>query len=50
MPEESVQQIRSRASASLAVLPSFLRELTPHRPYQVDMSDALLALREQTIS
>ncbi len=50
MPEESVQQIRSRAQASLAALPAYLRELTPDRTYPVDMSDALLALREQTIA
>lgn len=50
IPEESVQQIRSRAQASLDALPAFLRELTPERPYQVDMSASLLALREQTVA
>lgn len=50
MSEESVHQIRSRAMASRDALPAFLRELTPERPYQVDMSDALLELREETIA
>ena len=50
MPEESVHQIRSRARASLDALPAYLRELTPDRPYLVDMSAALLALREKTIA
>ena len=50
MPEESVHQIRSRALASLEVLPAYLRELIPDRTYPVAMSDALLALREQTIA
>ena len=36
--------------ASRDALPAFLRELTPERPYQVDMSDALLELREETIA
>jgi nicotinate phosphoribosyltransferase len=50
LAEESVHQIRSRALASLDVLPGYLRELTPNRHYPVDMSDALLALREATIA
>jgi nicotinate phosphoribosyltransferase len=50
MPEESVHQIRNRAQDSLDALPAFLREFAPGRPYQVDMSDALLALREKTIA
>lgn len=50
MPEESVHQIRGRALASLDALPAFLRALTPDRPYPVEMSPALLALREQTIA
>jgi nicotinate phosphoribosyltransferase len=49
-PEESVHQIRARALASLDALPAYLRELTPDRTYPVDMSDALLTLREQTIA
>ena len=31
-------------------VPANLRELTPDVPYRVDMSDALLALREETIA
>jgi hypothetical protein len=50
MDEESVHQIRARAQASLDALPGYLRELTPKRPYPVDMTDALLALRDQTIA
>jgi nicotinate phosphoribosyltransferase len=50
MLEESVQQIRSRALVSLDALPGYLRELTPDRSYEVDMSDALLELREETIA
>jgi nicotinate phosphoribosyltransferase len=50
MPEESVHEIRERAMASLDALPEHLRELTPEIPYRVDMSDALLALREETIT
>jgi nicotinate phosphoribosyltransferase len=50
MPEESVQEIRARALASLDALPEELRKLTPGVPYRVEMSDALLALREETIA
>jgi nicotinate phosphoribosyltransferase len=50
MPEASVHEIRQRAMASLDALPANLRELTPDIPYRVDMSDALLALREETIA
>ena len=48
--EESLHQIRARAQASLDAMPGFLRELSPDRPYPVDMSVALLALREKTIA
>jgi nicotinate phosphoribosyltransferase len=50
MPEESVHEIRKRALASLDALPGNLCELTPESPYRVEMSDALLALREETIA
>lgn len=50
MPEASVHEIRKRAMASLDALPGNLRELTPDIPYRVEMSDALLALREETIA
>lgn len=49
-PEESVHQIRARALASLEALPAYIQELTPNRTYPVEMSAALLALREQTIA
>lgn len=50
IPEESVQQIRSRALESLGALPPYLRELTPERAYPVAFSELLLALREETIA
>jgi nicotinate phosphoribosyltransferase len=50
MPEESVHQTRARAQASLAALPAFLRELAPEKPYPIQMSAALLTLREKTIA
>ena len=49
-PEESVQEIRERAMASLGSLPQALRELTPDEQYPVQMSDGLLSLRESTIA
>jgi nicotinate phosphoribosyltransferase len=48
--EESVHQIRDRALTSLEALPEYLRALTPDRTYPVEMSAALLNLREQTIA
>ena len=36
--------------ASLDALPTHMRKLTPDVPYRVDMSDALLAVREETIA
>lgn len=50
MPEESVQEIRRRAMASLDALPETLRALTPDEPYRVEMSDGLIGLREETIA
>ena len=50
MPEISVQEIRARAMASLDALPAFLRELAPAISYDVEMSAALLALRDETIA
>ncbi len=50
MPERSVHEIRAAALASLDHLPEFLRELTPERTYQVDMSAGVLALRDATIA
>ncbi|HEV2128092.1 MAG TPA: hypothetical protein VGR22_05675, partial [Thermomicrobiales bacterium] len=48
--EESLQAIRERAMASLDALPAHLRELTPERQHSVEMSPALLDLRQQTIA
>ncbi|HYH10712.1 MAG TPA: nicotinate phosphoribosyltransferase [Thermomicrobiales bacterium] len=48
-PEETVQTIRQRALASLDSLPQSLRELTPSSQYPVEMSERLLALRQETI-
>jgi hypothetical protein len=50
MPEESIHQIRQRAMMSLDALPESLQALTPDVPYRVDMSEALLALRQETIA
>lgn len=50
LAEEPVQQIRTRAEASLDALPDYLRELTPDRAYPIDMSEALLALRNDTMA
>jgi nicotinate phosphoribosyltransferase len=48
--EESVHQIRERALASMYALPMKLRALHVETPYPVEMSDALLTLREETIA
>lgn len=50
MPEETVHAIRARALAALETLPGCLRALTPEIPYPVEMSGALLALREETLA
>jgi nicotinate phosphoribosyltransferase len=50
LAEEPVQQIRTCAEASLDALPDYLRELTPDRAYPIDMSEALLALRNDTMA
>jgi len=48
--EATVHQIRERALANLDSLPAPLRELTPDWTYPVDMSESLLALRQETIA
>ncbi len=48
--EESVDQIRARAMASLDALPAQLRALSVKAPHHVEMSDGLLTLREETIA
>ena len=50
MREESVHAIRQRAIASLAALPEPFRALTPSSQYEVEMSPALLELRQETIA
>ncbi len=42
--------IRARAAASLAALPSALRQLTPDEPYPVVVSDGLQRLRDETMT
>jgi nicotinate phosphoribosyltransferase len=47
--EPTLHEIRDRAARSLSGLPAELRKLSVTRPYQVDVSARLAALREATI-